>query len=207
MAIEDLGVGRGQGDDLLRFGGELDGGALVVGEVRREHRGGRGCRGRARRPSARRWRPRRSGWPGRRASATRRRRRRRRTGARRVRRTRAHGRNGGRGADTRGASGWWKGREGREESRSPSLRGSKGGAYPVGSHGPAYLSLEGSSMHRGVGDRTSALERAVTVAGLCRNRTGFATTRRGSGLRPERSTATAPGRLVRRRVSRPISVR
>ncbi len=42
---------------------------------------------------------------------------------------------------------------------------------------PAYLSLEGSSMHRRVGDRTSARGR-FTVAGLCRIRTGFATTRR-----------------------------
>ena len=46
-------------------------------------------------------------------------------------------------------------------------------------HGPAYLSLEGSSMHRGVGDRTSAPGR-FTVAGLCRNLTGFATTRRST---------------------------
>ena len=43
--------------------------------------------------------------------------------------------------------------------------------------GPAYLSLEGSSMHRVVGDRTSARGR-ITVAGLCRIHTGFATTRR-----------------------------
>ena len=41
--------------------------------------------------------------------------------------------------------------------------------------GPAYLSLEGSCMHRAAGDRTSARGR-FTVAGLCRNRTGFATT-------------------------------
>ena len=41
----------------------------------------------------------------------------------------------------------------------------------------AYLSLEGSSTHRGIGDRTSAQGR-FTVAGLCRNLTGFAITRR-----------------------------
>ncbi len=33
----------------------------------------------------------------------------------------SNGRNGERVVDTRGASGWWKEREGREESRSPSL--------------------------------------------------------------------------------------
>jgi hypothetical protein len=43
--------------------------------------------------------------------------------------------------------------------------------------GLAYLSLEGSCMHRAIGDRTST-RRRFTVAGLCRNRTGFATTRR-----------------------------
>ena len=36
------------------------------------------------------------------------------------------------------------------------------------------LSLEGSSIHPGVGDRTLAqMARAITVAGLCRNRTGL----------------------------------
>ena len=33
-------------------------------------------------------------------------------------------------------------------------------------------------MHRGVGDRTCAPEGTFTVAGLCRDLTGFATTRR-----------------------------
>ena len=33
-------------------------------------------------------------------------------------------------------------------------------------------------MHRVVGDRTRALEGALTVAGLCRDLTGFATTQR-----------------------------
>ena len=33
-------------------------------------------------------------------------------------------------------------------------------------------------MHRGVGDRTRALGGALTVAGLCRDLTGFATTQR-----------------------------
>ena len=46
-----------------------------------------------------------------------------------------------------------------------------------GSHGPAYLSLEGSSMHRGSATGL-APRRAFTVAGLCRDLTGFATTRR-----------------------------
>ena len=52
------------------------------------------------------------------------------------------------------------------------------GASSVGRTGSAYLSLEGSSMHRVVGDRTHALIGAFTVAGLCRDLTGFATTRR-----------------------------
>jgi hypothetical protein len=53
--------------------------------------------------------------------------------------------------------------------------------------GPAYLSLEGSSTHRGIGDRTSARGR-FTVAGLCRNLTGFAITRRSTERRRERIT-------------------
>ena len=61
--------------------------------------------------------------------------------------------------------------------------------------GPAYLSLEGSSMHRGVGDRTSARGR-FTVAGLCRNLTGFATTRRSTDVGAERSTTSRAVRLV-----------
>ena len=75
---------------------------------------------------------------------------------------------------------------------NPSLRWVEGGASAGGSHGPAYLSLEGSSMHREVGDRTSAPRiGAFTVAGLCRNLTGFATTRRdGLGRPAERSTAS-----------------
>ena len=75
-----------------------------------------------------------------------------------------------------------------------------------GAHGPAYLSLEGSSMHREVGDRTSVPgQGAVTVAGLCRNRTGFATTRRWDWM-SDRSVAQAPARPIddgrRRRISR-----
>ncbi len=93
-------------------------------------------------------------------------------------------------------------RTGRARSRSiagPLASGmAKRGGLSGGVHGPAYLSLEGSSMHREVGDRTSAPWRAVTVAGLCRNRTGFATTRRGS-LVSARSVAQAPPRPPRPR--------
>ena len=39
-------------------------------------------------------------------------------------------------------------------------------------------------MHRVVGDRTLALGGAITVAGLCRDLTGFATTRRDWLSRP-----------------------
>jgi hypothetical protein len=39
-------------------------------------------------------------------------------------------------------------------------------------------------MHRVVGDRTRALAGALTVAGLCRDLTGFATTRRDWLSRP-----------------------
>src|SRR6476659_5956125 len=73
----------------------------------------------------------------------------------------------------------------RPSARDPSLRdGRRRGRQPVGCTGPAYLSLEGSSMHRVVGDRTLALGGAITVAGLCRDLTGFATTRRDWLSRP-----------------------
>src|SRR5215204_2853703 len=72
-------------------------------------------------------------------------------------------------------------RRGLRYAQDPSLRGWSKEGSGDGVHGPAYLSLEGSSMHRGVGDRTSARGR-FTVAGLCRNLTGFATTRRSTDV-------------------------
>ena len=76
-------------------------------------------------------------------------------------------------------------RRGRRHTRAtPRFGMAEGGASAGGVHGPAYLSLEGSSMHRVVGDRTLALGGAITVAGLCRDLTGFATTRRDWLSRP-----------------------
>jgi hypothetical protein len=43
-------------------------------------------------------------------------------------------------------------------------------------------------MHRGVGDRTCVPEGAFTVAGLCRDLTGFATTRRDKDCRGQGTT-------------------
>ena len=49
-------------------------------------------------------------------------------------------------------------------------------------------------MHRGVGDRTSTTSKAmVTVAGLCRIHTGFATTRRDRQRTVEPSVAPGDG--------------
>ena len=205
---QDLGRGRGQRHDLLRLGRDRDGRALIVGQGGGEGRGrrrrggrGSGCGGAAvatatlgaadalglADAAAPVHAPSRSA-----ASAM----------------SASRGRNGDRAGWTRGdASGrvGWSARAS-EESRDPSLRWVEGGVSAGGPHGPAYLSLEGSSMHRGVGDRTSVPGRGtVTVAGLCRNRTGFATTRRGSGLpasvaqaRPERPIER-PGRRISRR--------
>jgi len=53
----------------------------------------------------------------------------------------------------------------------------KGGAISRWIACVPVLSLEGSSIGSGVGDRTStAGEAVITVAGLCRIHTGFATT-------------------------------
>ena len=65
---------------------------------------------------------------------------------------------------------------------------------------PAPFSRGFVRLCRGAGDRTSAVARtAVTVAGLCRNRTGFATTQRvvtGGGYHTP--TASAAGRSAGR---------
>jgi hypothetical protein len=74
--------------------------------------------------------------------------------------------------------------EGSRRRETPRFDRSKEGSGDA-VHGPAYLSLEGSSMHRGSATGLPLWER-FTVAGLCRNRTGFATTRRS-----RRTTARA----------------
>ncbi len=79
-------------------------------------------------------------------------------------------RRAGSGIEWVSGSGWPAGGVA-SDTQDPSLRQSKEGSGDA-LHVPAYLSLEGSSMHRGVGDRTSARGR-FTVAGLCRNHTGL----------------------------------
>ena len=73
-------------------------------------------------------------------------------------------------------------------NKYPSLR--LEGGVGMNRMGGAYPFSRRYEQHRKVGDRTSATfeNGAVTVAGLCRNCTGFATRRRSIDCRIERST-------------------
>jgi hypothetical protein len=112
----------------------------------------------------------------------------------------------GRDGNTDGTSETGMRSEGSATHATPRFGMAEGGASAGGMHGPAYLSLEGSSMHRAVGDRTLALIGAITVAGLCRDLTGFATTRRDWLSRPlYHPTTELPGPPGQRATSPPIS--
>lgn len=82
---------------------------------------------------------------------------------------------------------------------SPSLR-LEGGCSSAGKSHGCLPFLSKVSINRGAGDRTDAAPggAAITVAGLCRSYTGFATTRRRS-LWPECSTAAPGNRQMSRR--------
>ena len=127
---QGLGDGRGQGHDLLGFGRERDGGALVVGERGTGNAGAGADSGSGRRSAAAgsRWRRDRSRRLGGRCRGRRSSRRARQRGRRRRRQqaTRAGvgawRRTGGDGGTRSGTSEGWVGRRGRDESRNPSLR-------------------------------------------------------------------------------------
>jgi len=85
---------------------------------------------------------------------------------------------------------------------APRFGGKEGPGRRIASVMPTPFS-RGFEQHRGVGDRTSAAfhpwNGAVTVAGLCRNCTGFATRRRAIWIvGPERSTGVGGLPPVRR---------
>ena len=70
---------------------------------------------------------------------------------------------------------------------------------------PAFLS---KVVHPpGVGDRTYVAEATITVAGLCRSCTGFATTRGTARLSDRPKSSTASGAVIRSPVIRSPVIR